>query len=78
MYIVSEYAQQYFQDTLHQTQAGMAIALPYFKERGFTDDTIKKFKLGYSLDEWTAFTDTAIKKRISAGVFGKDRFDGRK
>ena len=47
MYIVSEYAQQYFQDTLHQTQAGMAIALPYFKERGFTDDTIKKFKLGY-------------------------------
>ena len=90
MYIVSEYAQQYFQDTLHQTQAGMAIALPYFKERGFTDDTIKKFKLGYSLDEWTAFTDTAIKKGYQLEFLEKtgltgvnsegkryDRFKGR-
>lgn len=42
-------------------EKGNAIGLSYFKERGFTEDTIKKFKLGYSLDEWEAFTKEAIK-----------------
>lgn len=62
MYLVSEYARNYFQDILLNTQKGKAIGLSYFKERGFTDETIKKFELGYALDEWTAFTDTALKK----------------
>lgn len=60
MYLVSEYAQKYFTKTLWDTEPGKAIGLSYFKERGFTDDTIKKFGLGYSLDEWEAFTQTAL------------------
>ncbi|MET2983764.1 DNA primase [Aureibaculum conchae] len=62
MYLVSEYARNYFHDTLLKTQKGKAIGLSYFKERGFTDETIEKFELGYALDEWSAFTDTALKK----------------
>ncbi|WP_127021596.1 DNA primase [Flagellimonas beolgyonensis] len=60
MYLVSEYAQKYFSNTLWETEPGKAIGLSYFKERGFTDDTIKKFGLGYSLDEWEAFTKSAL------------------
>ncbi|WP_036382781.1 DNA primase [Muricauda sp. MAR_2010_75] len=60
MYLVSEYAQKYFTKTLWETEPGKAIGLSYFKERGFTDETIKKFGLGYSLDEWEAFTKTAL------------------
>lgn len=60
MYLVSEYAQKYFAKTLWDTEPGKAIGLSYFKERGFTDETIKKFGLGYSLDEWEAFTQTAL------------------
>ena len=62
MFLVSEFANTYFQDILYKTDLGKSIGLSYFKERGFTDETIKKFELGYGLDEWTAFTDKAIKK----------------
>ncbi len=60
MYLVSEYAQKYFVKTIWETEPGKAIGLSYFKERGFSDETIKKFGLGYSLDEWEAFTKTAL------------------
>ncbi|MFD2099404.1 DNA primase [Flagellimonas iocasae] len=60
MYLVSEYAQKYFAEILWDTEPGKAIGLSYFKERGFTDETIKKFGLGYSLDEWEVFTKTAL------------------
>jgi len=62
LYLVSEYANEYFQKVLHKTDQGKAIGLSYFKERGFTEETIKKFQLGYSLDEWQAFTDDALGK----------------
>ncbi|RIV38244.1 DNA primase [Flagellimonas lutimaris] len=62
MYLVSEYAQKYFTETLWESELGKAIGLSYFKERGFTDETIKKFGLGYSLDEWEAFTKAALDK----------------
>jgi DNA primase len=62
LYLVSEYANTYFQKVLHNTDQGKAIGLSYFKERGFTEETIKKFQLGYSLDEWQAFTDDALGK----------------
>jgi len=62
MYLVSEYAAKYFNDTLLNSQRGKAIGLSYFKERGFSQQTIDTFRLGYSPDEWTAFTDTAIAK----------------
>ena len=60
MYLVSEYAQKYFAKTLWKTEPGKAIGLSYFKERGFAEETIKKFGLGYGLDEWEAFTKTAL------------------
>lgn len=62
MYLVSEFANQYFQNVLLKTDSGKANGLRYFKERGFTDDTIKKFQLGYCLDQWDAFTSEAIRK----------------
>ncbi|MFQ3239328.1 MAG: DNA primase [Olleya marilimosa] len=62
LYLVSEFANNYFQNILHNTDQGKAIGLSYFKERGFTTETIKKFELGYSLDQWSAFTDAALKK----------------
>jgi len=63
MYLVSEYAKNYFSDILLNSEKGKAIGLSYFKERGFSDETIKKFELGYALDEWTALTDAALEKK---------------
>jgi len=65
LYLVSEYANTYFQNILHKTNQGKAIGLSYFKERGFSMETIEKFGLGYALDAWSAFTDDAIKKGYS-------------
>jgi len=62
MYLVSEFAKEYFHQTLLSTEEGKAIGLTYFKERGFNNQTIEKFDLGYSPNSWTAFTDEAIKK----------------
>ncbi|WP_034061471.1 DNA primase [Lacinutrix jangbogonensis] len=89
LYLVSEYANTYFKHILHKTDKGKAIGLSYFKERGFTDETIKKFDLGYCTDAWSAFTDEAIKKgykleflaatglTIDKGTKQFDRFKGR-
>ncbi|MGB5377341.1 DNA primase [Muriicola sp.] len=62
LYLVSEFAQGYFADILWNTQPGKAIGLSYFKERGFTEETIRKFGLGYGLDEWDSFTTHALEK----------------
>ena len=62
MYLVSEFARTYYQNTLQKTDQGKAIGLSYFKERGFTDETIQEFQLGFSTDAWSGFTDTALKK----------------
>ncbi len=62
MYLVSEFAKNYFQDALLNTEEGKAIGYSYFKERGFTNDTIKKFSLGYSPEAWDAFTKEALGK----------------
>ncbi len=60
MYLVSEFAKNYFHQTLLNTDEGKAIGLSYFKERGFTAETIKKFSLGYSSETWDAFTKEAL------------------
>lgn len=62
MYLVSEFAQKYFQEILWESEQGKAIGLSYFKERGFTEETIKKFGLGYNPDQWDAFTNEALAK----------------
>src|SRR5690606_37351844 len=89
MYLVSEFASKYFQNTLLKTEQGKAIGLSYFKERGFSMETIEKFQLGYNLDEWDAFTSEAIKKGYKLDYLEKtglsivkgekqfDRFKGR-
>lgn len=89
MFVVSEYAKKYFHDTMYETEEGKAIGMSYFKERGFTPETIKEFGLGYSPDKWTAFTDDALQKGYSLEYLDKtgltivkedkkfDRFKGR-
>lgn len=89
LYLVSEFANTYFQKILHKTDQGKSIGLSYFKERGFTEESIKKFDLGYSLNEWQAFTDEALKKGYQLEFLEKtgltivkeekrfDRFKGR-
>jgi DNA primase len=90
MYLVSEFAKTYFQDTLLNTEEGKAIGLSYFKERGFTNETIAKFGLGYSPETWDAFTKEALSKGYQLEFLEKvgltitredgkhfDRFKGR-
>ena len=62
MFLVSNFAKEYFHNLMLNTNQGKAIGLSYFKERGFTDETIKKFQLGYCLDEWSNFTNAALAK----------------
>ena len=90
MYLVSEFAKSYFQETLLHTEEGKAIGLSYFKERGFTNETIAKFGLGYSPESWDAFTKEALAKGYQLEFLEKvgltitredgkhfDRFKGR-
>jgi DNA primase len=58
--IVTGYAAKFFHEALLETEEGKSIGLSYFKERGFTNDTIAKFELGYSPDQWEAFTGRAL------------------
>ncbi|AUC22020.1 DNA primase [Polaribacter sejongensis] len=62
MYLVSTFAKDYFHELMLTSNKGKAIGLSYFKERGFTDETIKRFELGYCMDEWDNFTNAALKK----------------
>ena len=89
MYLVSEFANKFFKNALHNSEQGKAIGLSYFKERGFTEEIIKKFELGYSPDSWDAFTSEAIRKGYQLEFLEKtgltivkeekqfDRFKGR-
>ena len=71
MYLVSEYAQEYFSKTLWETPLGTSIGLSYFKERGFTDQTIKTFHLGYCLDQWDQFTQKALEDKYQLDYLEK-------
>ena len=90
MYLVSEFAKTYFHDTLLNTEEGKAIGLSHFKERGFTNETIAKFGLGYSPETWDAFTKEGLSKGYQLDYLEKvgltilredgkhfDRFKGR-
>ena len=90
MFLVNEFAQKHFSQTLHHHIDGKSIGLSYFRERGFRDDIIQKFQLGYSLDQRDAFTQAAIKAGynkeylIKTGLtlegennYVSDRFRGR-
>lgn len=62
LYIVTRYAEEYFENILHNSEEGKAIGLSYFKERGFNKETIDTFHLGYSPDRWDAFMNSASEK----------------
>jgi DNA primase len=62
MFLVSNFAKDYFHDVMLNSNKGKAIGLSYFKERGFSEETIKKFDLGYCIDEWDHFTKEALAK----------------
>ena len=61
LFILNDYARDYFVSTLHNHIEGKSIGLSYFKERGFREDIIEKFQLGYSLEQRDAFTQDALK-----------------
>lgn len=89
LFIINEHARTYFVNMLHQHQEGKTVGLSYFKERGFRDDIIKKFQLGYSLEQKDAFTQDALKNGFKKELLVKtgltiegenymvDRFRGR-
>ena len=61
MFLVTEYATQFFENFLTETEQGKSIGLTYFKERGFTEETKKKFSLGYAPEQFDAFAKQAQK-----------------
>lgn len=61
LFIINEYARTYFKDLLYDNQEGRTVGLTYFKERGFRDDIIKKFELGYALEQRNAFSSEALR-----------------
>ena len=87
--IVSEFAQKYFTNQLWETEYGQAVGLSYFHERGFRDEVIKKFGLGYCPEGKEPFTKTALQEgykmeylektglTIKRDDWVKDRFSGR-
>ncbi len=90
LFIVLNYAKDYFVKQLKESDEGKSIGLSYFKERGFANSTIDKFELGYSLDSWDAFSQEAIKNAYNEELLEKagllvrkegdkkyDRFRGR-
>ena len=90
MMALNEFAGRYFVDQLWRTEEGQSVGLAYFRERGFSDAILQKFQLGYSQNQYHAFSDEAIKSGFSATVLSDvglatrsdrggmvDRFRGR-
>nr|WP_311462130.1 DNA primase [uncultured Prevotella sp.] len=90
MFLVNEWAAKYFNDILHNDDDGMAIGMQYFRSRGFRDDIIRKFQLGFCLSNRHAFADAALKAGFQRDFLIKtglcferengeliDRFNGR-
>ncbi len=90
MMVINEFAMQFFENQAHNTTAGQEIAMSYFRERGFTDESIKKFHLGYSPESRSALFDEAVKQGYNKKLLfdvglciddnhgrGYDRFRGR-
>lgn len=65
LYIINQFAQEFFSRTLFETEEGQDIGLAYFKERGFREEVIRKFQLGYSPEQRDAFTKEALAKQYN-------------
>ncbi|MCU0345768.1 MAG: DNA primase [Saprospiraceae bacterium] len=86
LYIINDYARQFYQDQLFDTDMGKSVGLSYFKGRGFREETIRKFGLGYAPNEYEAFVKKAtqagykldfLKKLGLASQYDKDFFRNR-
>src|SRR6476620_3231846 len=64
--ILNHFAQQFFSTQLFETEEGQDVGLAYFKERGYREETIRKFQLGYSPERRDAFTKEALAKQYNA------------
>ena len=71
LYIINQFAEQYFTHELFETDLGKSVALSYFKHRGFREDTIKKFGLGYATAERDDLTREAVSKGYNIDLLRK-------
>jgi DNA primase len=71
LHIVNQFAVKYFQTQLLENDEGIANALSYLRERGFNDETISKFQIGYCLNQRDAFAREAIKNQYSPDILKK-------
>ena len=71
LYIINNFAQQFFSKQLFETDEGQTIGLSYLKERGFREEVLKKFQVGYSPQERTAFTSEALKQQYNPELLTK-------
>lgn len=90
LYIVMNYAKEYYKKLLVENEEGRSIGLSYFRERGFNDRIIEKFELGYTLNSWDHLSKKAVAEGFSEDILEKagllikkedgkkyDRFRGR-
>lgn len=71
LYIINGFAQQFFSNQIFHTEEGQDVGLSYLKERGFREEVIKKFQLGYSPEKRDAFTKEALAKQYNAELLVK-------
>jgi DNA primase len=71
LYILNNFAQQYFSRILTEDEEGQTVGLAYLKERGFSDEIIEKFKIGYCKEERTAFVTEALAKQYNRDLLVK-------
>lgn len=71
LYIINNFAQQFFSDKLFNSEEGIDIGLGYLKERGFREDIIKKFQLGYNPDARDLFAKAAIEQQFNKELLQK-------
>lgn len=71
LFIINQFAQQFYSQILFETEAGQNIGLTYLKERGFSEETIRKFGLGYAPDSKNLFAVQAISKQYNPELLQK-------
>jgi DNA primase len=71
LYIINNFAQQYFSNLLFENDEGQAVGLEYFKDRGFKEETIRKFQLGYCLEDRQAFARAALANQFNSELLLK-------
>jgi len=71
LYIINKFAQQFFSETLFSTEEGTNIGLAYLKERGFREEIIKKFELGYNPEARDSFANAAISQQFNKDLLQK-------